>query len=89
MPETADAFSIDPLDPRAAMRGSARLLASYVLRFRGRYADANPYALALAAYNAGPLAVERYGGVPPYHETREYINDIDDRIARITSDEQR
>src|SRR5579875_314766 len=82
MPETAEAFSINPLDPRAAMAGSARLLASYVARYRS-------YALALAAYNAGPLAVDEYHGVPPYAETRTYIDDIDDRIARITSDEQR
>jgi soluble lytic murein transglycosylase-like protein len=82
MPQTAEAFSINPLDPRAAMAGSARLLASYVARYRS-------YALALAAYNAGPLAVDEYHGVPPYAETRTYIDDIDDRIARITSDEQR
>ena len=82
MPETADAFSVNPLDPREAMDGSARLLASYVRRYRS-------YALALAAYNAGPLAVDAYHGVPPYAETRAYIDDIDDRIARITSDERR
>lgn len=82
MPDTADAFSVNPLDPSEAMDGSARLLASYVRRYHS-------YALALAAYNAGPLAVDRYGGVPPYAETREYIDDIDDRIARIVIDEQR
>jgi soluble lytic murein transglycosylase-like protein len=82
MPETAEAFSVNPLDPRQAMAGSARLLASYVARYHS-------YALALAAYNAGPLAVDAYHGVPPYAETRAYIDDIDDRIARITSDEQR
>ena len=82
MPETAEAYSVNPLDPRSAMNGSARLLASYVARFRS-------YSLALAAYNAGPLAVEEYHGVPPYTETHEYIDDIDDRIARISFDEQR
>ena len=82
MPSTADEFSINPLNPREAMDGSARLLASYVRRYHS-------YALALAAYNAGPLAVDRYGGVPPYAETREYIDDIDDRIARIVNDERR
>ena len=82
MPETADAFSVNPLDPKEAMDGSARLLASYVRRYHS-------YALALAAYNAGPLAVDAYHGVPPYAETRAYIDDIDDRIARITSDERR
>ena len=48
-----------------------------------RYAD--PYATAQAAYNAGPLAVKRYGGVPPYSETRDYIALIFDRWARIVS----
>ena len=85
---TADAFAIDPLDPHDALAGSARLLASYVSRYRARFLNSNPYALALAAYNAGPIAVERYEGVPPYRETREYIGDIDERIARMVSDEQ-
>lgn len=82
MPDTAADFFINPLDPSQAMDGSARLLAAYVRRYHS-------YSLALAAYNAGPLAVDRYGGVPPYAETREYIDDIDDRIARIVNDEQR
>jgi len=88
MLETADAFAIDPLDPRQALAGSAHLLASYVARYRRRFPKADPYALALAAYNAGPLAVNRYAGVPPYAETRTYIGDIGERIARIVSDEQ-
>jgi len=86
--ETADAFSVDPLEPRSALAGSARLLSSYVARYRRRGA-ANPYALALAAYNAGPLAVAHYRGIPPYPETRTYIDDIDDRLARIVKDERR
>lgn len=88
MPETAEAYAVNPLDPRDAMNGSARLLASYVARYRRRFQATNPYALALAAYNAGPLAVDAYHGVPPYEETREYIDDIDDRIARIVRDER-
>jgi soluble lytic murein transglycosylase-like protein len=85
---TADAFSIDPLDPREALAGAARLLATYVAHYRGRFVPSNPYALALAAYNAGPLAVDHYEGVPPYSETRDYIGDIDERIARIVSDQR-
>ncbi len=88
MLETADAFSIDPLDPRDALAGSAQLLATYVARYRSRYVHADPYALALAAYNAGPLAVARYEGVPPYSETRDYIGDINERIARILSEQR-
>jgi len=86
--ETADAFGVEPLDPYSALSGSAKLLAAYLARYRRRGA-ANPYALALAAYNAGPLAVARYRGVPPYPETRTYIDDIDDRLARIVKDERR
>jgi len=84
--ETADAFGIEPLDPQSALAGSARLLAAYVRRYRGTSA-ADPYVLALAAYNAGPLAVQRYAGVPPYAETRAYIGDIIDRLGRIVRDE--
>ena len=71
----------DPWDPADAIDGSARLLAAYVAAYQGRGED--PYALALAAYNAGPGAVSFYGGVPPYPETREYIGDIRTRWSRI------
>jgi soluble lytic murein transglycosylase-like protein len=86
---TADAFNVDPLDVREALGGSARLLAYYVAHYRGLFRADDAYALALAAYNAGPLAVDRYRGIPPYAETREYIDDVDDRLARIVSDERR
>lgn len=82
---TADLAGIDPFDPAAAIGATARLLASYVRRYRA-YPGADPYALALAAYNAGPGAVDRYGGVPPYAETREYIADIRERWSRIVRD---
>ena len=73
--------AFDPWDPHDAIRGAAQLLTAYVAHYRGR--DEDPYALALAAYDAGPGAVERYHGVPPYAETREYIIDIRDRWSRI------
>ena len=63
-------------DPRRG--GAARV---YVRAYGGRYDD--PYAIALAAYNAGPGAVDRYRGVPPYPETRDYVATIFDRWARI------
>jgi soluble lytic murein transglycosylase-like protein len=83
--ETADAFGVDPWDPYGAIAGTAKLLAAYVAGYR-RQGAADPYALALAAYNAGPLAVARYGGVPPYAETRGYIADIYERWSRIARD---
>ncbi|MEO6835596.1 MAG: transglycosylase SLT domain-containing protein [Candidatus Tumulicola sp.] len=86
MPETADGLGVDPYDPAAAIAGAAELLGGYVAGYRGIYDD--PYAAALAAYNAGPAAVQRYRGVPPYAETREYIALIFDRWARIAAYER-
>ena len=83
MPETAADVGIDPYDPFASIAGAAALLSDYVAAYTGRFADS--YAAALAAYNAGPLAVEKYGGVPPYSETRDYIALIYDRWSRIVS----
>lgn len=80
MISTAQEQGVDPFDPFDAINGSAQLLASYVRAYEAR---PNPFALALAAYNAGPGAVEAYRGVPPYPETREYIDDIVDRWAKI------
>lgn len=83
MPETAAGVGIDPHDPFQAIGGAGALLGDYVTAYRGEYNDA--YAAALAAYNAGPMAVQRYRGIPPYPETREYIDLIFDRWARIAS----
>ncbi len=82
---TADGYGIDPFDPEPAIDATARLLGAYVARYRALGA-ADPFALALAAYNAGPGAVERYGGIPPYAETIEYISDIRERWSRIVRD---
>jgi peptidoglycan DL-endopeptidase CwlO len=57
----------DPFNPEQNLAGGARLLAGLLKQFRG-----DP-ALALAAYNAGPGAVQRFGGIPPYEETRRYV----------------
>ncbi len=83
MPETAADVGVDPRDPLQAIGGAAELLGGYVRAYRVEYDDA--YAAALAAYNAGPLAVQRYRGIPPYSETREYIELIFYRWARIAS----
>lgn len=84
--DTAATYSVDPFDPREAIGGAARLIAQYVREYEGRYDD--PYAAALAAYNAGPGAVAHYHGVPPYPETRAYVSDIYERWARILRDEK-
>ena len=82
--ETADGAGVNPFDWADAMRGSADLLGGFVNAYDGVYPD--PYAAALAAYNAGPGAVAHYHGVPPYPETRDYILDIYDRWSRIERD---
>jgi soluble lytic murein transglycosylase-like protein len=81
---TAASEGVDPFDWRSAVDGAGRLLARYVGGYSGIYAD--PYAAALAAYNAGPGAVARYNGVPPYRETRDYISDVYERWSRIERD---
>jgi soluble lytic murein transglycosylase-like protein len=86
MPETAAGIGVDPYDPFASIDASAALIAGYVGDYRDRYDD--PYATALAAYNAGPEAVEQYDGVPPYPETRDYIALVYERWARIVSYER-
>jgi soluble lytic murein transglycosylase-like protein len=86
MPETAAEVGIDPYDPFAGIAGAAELLSRYLEEYRGVYAD--PFAAALAAYNAGPFAVQFYRGVPPYPETREYVALIFDHWARIVSYER-
>ncbi len=71
MPGTAAGLGVtDPSDPRQALDGGAKYLRQQLDRFGGDVTK------ALAAYNAGPGAVERHGGVPPYAETRAYVQKV-------------
>jgi soluble lytic murein transglycosylase-like protein len=71
MPSTARAYKVgNPFEPKANIEAGIKHLKSLIDRFNG----ANE--LALAAYNAGPGAVERFNGVPPYRETRNYVTRI-------------
>jgi soluble lytic murein transglycosylase-like protein len=81
---TADFYGINPFDPRAAIAGATHVLATYLTRYARLPGD--PYAFALAAYNAGPGTVAYYGGVPPYPQTRDYIADIHERWARLLAE---
>lgn len=69
MPATASGLNVDPFSPPEAIDGAARLLSSYMEKY-------GSVELALAAYNAGPGAVARYGGVPPFSETQAYIKRV-------------
>jgi peptidoglycan DL-endopeptidase CwlO len=69
MPSTARGLGVDPRNPAQAVDGAARLLSSHLARFGST-------SLALAAYNAGPGAVQQYGGIPPYRETQQYVRKV-------------
>ena len=69
MPGTAAELGVNPLDPDSNVNGGARYLARQLTRFQS-------VPLALAAYNAGPGAVLRWGGIPPYAETQSYVAQI-------------
>ena len=76
MPATARALGVDAFDPAAAIDGAARLLSQHLRKF-----DSVP--LALAAYNAGAGAVQRFNGIPPYRETQSYVAKI---VADLAND---
>lgn len=70
MPATAAELGADPRDPKQNTEAGAKYLADLLTKYNGDVAK------ALAAYNAGPGAVDRYKGVPPYRETRSYVNRV-------------
>lgn len=69
MPDTARLLRVDINDPHQNLEGGARYLSMMYTKF-GNWQH------ALAAYNAGPKAVEKHGGIPPYAETRNYVKVI-------------
>jgi soluble lytic murein transglycosylase-like protein len=69
MPDTARYLRVDPMNPRENLEGGARYLREQFDAFRS-------WPLALAAYNAGPNAVRKHGGIPPYKETQNYVRVI-------------
>ena len=69
MPATARGLGINPLDPNQAIDGAAR----YLKQLHNQFGD---WKLAVAAYNAGPGNVKKYGGIPPFKETQNYVKKI-------------
>jgi len=70
MPGTAAALGVNPAIPAQAIEGGAKYLRQQLDKF------GNDPAKALAAYNAGPGAVQRYGGIPPFAETQNYVREV-------------
>ena len=77
MPATARGLGVDPTDPAQALVGGGTYLAQQLQKFGGRVD------LALAAYNAGPGAVRKHGGIPPYAETQTYVTRVLDRFQKL------
>jgi soluble lytic murein transglycosylase-like protein len=78
MPATASGLKVDPDNLSANVDGGTAYLAQMLDRFDGDIIK------TLAAYNAGPEAVERYHGVPPYPETQAYVSAVMNRLAEST-----
>jgi len=82
MPFTSRRFRVkDPFDPVENIEGGVKFIRELLVTFNG------DVRLAVAAYNAGPGAVRKYGGVPPYPETREYVRRVMDLYATYTINE--
>ena len=77
MPATARAMGVDPSDAAQNLSGGAGYLGAMMRRYDGDLMR------ALAAYNAGPGAVDRYRGVPPFKETQAYVSAIMDRLSQV------
>lgn len=74
MPATAKSLKVDPSDPHENLQGTTRYLAANLKRFKS-------IPLAAAAYNGGPNAVSKHGGIPPYPETQAYVKRVCSRMG--------
>jgi len=83
MPQTARHLKVNPHDPEQNVDGGAKFLDMLITKYESRR---NGLALALAAYNAGPGAVDRFGGIPPYQETRRYVVKVLRRFRQLVNE---
>jgi soluble lytic murein transglycosylase-like protein len=83
MPSTARDYGADPKDPQQNVEAGTRYLRDLLLKYQH---DDHQVIRALAAYNAGPGAVDRYHGVPPYRETLAYITRVLKKYAKSPAD---
>jgi hypothetical protein len=79
MPDTARSLGVDPRDPSQSIFGAAKYLRSLLNMFNG------DLRLAVAGYNAGPGAVMKYNGIPPYQETQNYVRHVLDLMEKYES----
>lgn len=79
MPATARSLGVDPYDTRQNFQGGAAYLRAMLSRYDGDLIR------ALAAYNAGPGAVDRFGGAPPFKETRDYVAAVLARLSQAAT----
>lgn len=84
MPDTAAKLGVQIDDPAQNLEGGIRYLAEQLYRFRNNGEWSASY--AVAAYNAGPGAVQKYGGIPPYEETINYVISVGAIFERLNNE---
>ena len=83
MPGTAEALGVNPCDPLQNVDGGVHYLRQQLDNFSGSGEWMTTF--AVAAYNAGPGAIRKYGGVPPYSETINYVNSVSSIYRQLIS----
>ena len=86
MPQTAAELNANPYDPEQNATAGARYLRDLLAKYEN---DPHQVSKAIAAYNAGPGAVDKYNGVPPYRETRNYVARVINDYTKKTAKKQR